>query len=69
MLGIMAQQHMFITTTNDANMAVLDPEGTPLTPISAEKGRWEVLIPRTGDYTVVIAGEGEVIVTIFIPPL
>lgn len=39
-----------------------------LVPISAGNGQWEVIIPQTGDYLLVIGGEGEVIVTIFIPP-
>jgi hypothetical protein len=68
-LGVQEGQRMSITISSDATITILDTEGNPLAPISASQGLYKVLIPQTGDYTVVLAGEGKVTVSIDIPPL
>lgn len=68
-LRIKESQHMIITFTDNAKIAVMDQGNNILAPISAEKRQLEMLIPRTGDYSVVVAGEGTIAVKIYIPPL
>lgn len=68
-LRVQAGQEMFITLNRPANVVVLNPNGTRLPPSSSTiNNQWQVVIPQTGDYTVVIGGEGETIITFFIPP-
>lgn len=71
-LRILAGQVLYISVLSEkeVSVAVLGPEGTAL-PVTrtGRPGGWSVDIPRTGDYTLVLQGEGEAKVTVYIPPL
>ena len=66
-------QQMIITAFSELyrpSVLVFGPSGSPMT-LSRLEGmivHWVVDIPQTGDYTVVLLGEGETWVTIDIPP-
>lgn len=69
-LGIGAGQRMWVTATSGAvGFWVLDPDGLTLSPITPRTTRGgEFAIPRTGDHTLVLDGEGPVQVVVEIPP-
>jgi len=71
-LRILAGQVLYISVLSEkeVSVAVLGPEGAAL-PVTktGRPGSWSVDIPRTGDYTLVLRGEGEAEVTVYIPPL
>lgn len=60
---------MYITATNNVRILVLDTQNNRMTPTVVDVGQWVITIPQTGDYTVVLYGEGQTQVTIYIPPL
>ncbi len=69
-LRLLAGQRMFLTAPlGDVSFHVLDPERkrlTPITPRTTRSGAWA--IPRTGDYTIVLEGNGSVQLVIDVPP-
>lgn len=68
-LRIMAGQQMHITIPNPVRLLVLDTQNNAMATELVGDGHWVVNIPYTGDYTVVLYGEGQTYVTIYIPPL
>lgn len=68
-LQILAQQRMSITTGSNVTIRVLDANNKIVPPTSSSPGLWQGTIPQTGDYTIVLVGQGFVTVTIEIPPL
>ena len=68
-LQILASQKMMISTSGNATIEVLDAQNQLLTPTSAEANLWQGTIPETGDYMIVLDGDGLITVTINIPPL
>lgn len=70
LLGIGAGQRLWVTTPlGDVGFWVLDPGGKTLSPIVPQTARSaEYAIPRTGDYILVLNGEGPVQVVVDIPP-
>lgn len=68
-LGIAAGQRLWVTaTTGDAGFWLLDPDGKSLSPLNRTTRVGEFAIPRTGNYTLVLDGEGPVQVVVEIPP-
>ena len=69
-MGIGAGQRLWVTAPlGDMGFWVLDPSGKTLSPIVPQTARSaEYAIPRTGDYTLVLNGEGPVQVVVDIPP-
>jgi len=68
-LGIGAGQRLWVTATlGDVDFWVLDPDGKTLSPINRTTRVGEYAIPRTGDYTLVLDGEGAAQVIVEIPP-
>lgn len=68
-LGIGAGQRLWVTATlGDVGFWLLDPEGKTLSPLSRTTRVGEFAIPRTGDYTLVLDGDGAVQVVVEIPP-
>lgn len=67
-LRILAGQTMSITTGSNVTVTVLDAGNNPLQPSLSSPGKWQGAIPQTGDYIVVLLGQGLVTVTIEIPP-
>ena len=68
-LGIGAGQQLWVTAPlGDLSFWVLDAEGKTLSPISRTTRVGEYAIPRTGDYTLVLDGNGPVQVVVEIPP-
>lgn len=68
-LNITAGQQMYITIPNQVRLLVLDTRDNIMETNWVDTGHWIVTIPQTGDYTVVLYGEGQTFVTIYIPPL
>jgi hypothetical protein len=68
-LTILAQQHMDITANGDVTIVVLDRQNKPIVPTSAQPGQWGGVMPQTGDYTIVLQGNGAFDISISIPPL
>jgi hypothetical protein len=67
-LRILAQQTMSITTGSNVTVTVLDARNDPLQPSASSPGQWQGTLPQTGDYIIVLLGQGLVTVTIEIPP-
>jgi len=69
-MGVGAGQRLWVTApVGDMGFWVLDPGGKTLSPIVPQTARSaEYAIPRTGDYTLVVNGEGPVQVVVDIPP-
>ena len=67
-LTILAQQQMTVTANGDATIVVLDPQNRPVVPVSARLGQWVGVMPQTGDYAIVLQGDGAFTVSINIPP-
>lgn len=67
-LNIQARQNMSITTGSTVTIKVLDARNNILQPTASSPGVWQGTIPQTGDYTIVLVGQGFVTVTIEIPP-
>ena len=68
-LTVLAQQQMTITASGDVTIVVLDPQNKAVVPVSARQGQWVGAMPQTGDYTIVLQGDGAFDVSISIPPL
>lgn len=68
-LNITAGQQMYITIPNQVRLLMLDTWDNKMETNWVDTGHWIVTIPQTGDYTVVLYGEGQTFVTIYIPPL
>ena len=68
-LTILAQQQMTVTASGDVTIVVLDPQNKAVVPASARQGQWVGAMPQTGDYTIVLQGDGAFSVSISIPPL
>ena len=68
-LGIGAGQRLWVTAAlGDVGFWLLDPNGKTLSPLSRTTRVGEFGIPRTGDYTLVLDGDGPVQVVVEIPP-
>jgi hypothetical protein len=67
-LRILAQQTMSITTGSNVTITVLTGDNNFLQPSVSSPGLWQGTLPQTGDYTIVLLGQGLVTVTIEIPP-
>ena len=63
-----AQQSLYITKSGDANVEVFDPMGNILATPTTQPGPWGVTATRSGNYTLVLYGQGLVTLSIFIPP-
>lgn len=69
LLGIGAGQRLWVTATlGDVGFWLLDPEGKTLSPLNRTSRVGEYAIPRTGNYTLVLDGEGPVQIVVEIPP-
>ncbi len=68
-LGISAQQRLYVSTQGNVTVAVLDPQDNTLPPVIPLAGQWQFAIPQTGDYMLVLLGAGRVSISINIPPL
>jgi hypothetical protein len=64
---IAAQQSLYITKGGDANVEVLDPLGNGLATPTSQAGPWGAVATRSGNYTLVLYGQGPVTVSIYIP--
>ncbi len=60
----LAKQNMMITATNNATVIVLDAQDNRQSPGSEQPGRWQGALSQTGDYTVVLFGQGAVSMTV-----
>ncbi len=67
-LRIFAQQRMEITVPATIGVAVLDPNDNAIARSAPTEGKVSVLIPATGDYTVVFFGQGSATANISLPP-
>jgi len=67
-LRIAVGQTLYITFTGDASAGVLGPGDVQLADMAPGPGPRAVGIPRTGSYTVVLAGQGNVSLSVYIPP-
>lgn len=68
-LTILAQQHMDVTANGNVTITVFDRQNRPVAPTSVQPGQWAGMMPQTGDYTIVLQGDGVFDVSINIPPL
>jgi hypothetical protein len=68
-LGLASQQVLYVTQSGNASVQVLDPYDNVLAGTTTQPGPWGVGIPQTGDYTVVLFGQGLVAITFHVPPL
>jgi photosystem II stability/assembly factor-like uncharacterized protein len=68
LLMITAGQNLTIETKAMLNVAVLDPQNDPLSLESPQTDEWETSIPETGDYIIVVFGQGPASITMKIPP-
>ena len=60
---------MDITANGDVTIVVFDRQNKPVVPTSAQLGQWAGVMPQTGDYTIVLQGNGAFDISIDIPPL
>jgi len=70
-LRVMAGQRIYVSALgeHEITVVVMGPGSVPLPTIRGGRpGQWYADVLTTGDYTVVLSGEGEAYVTIFIPP-
>lgn len=68
-LWVAAGQMMYITKTGYASVQVLDPREIELVGPSTPAGPWGVQMTMTGDFMLVLSGQGVVTLSIYIPPL
>lgn len=68
-LRTVAGQHLFVTSTNVTHFVVRDPDQVEVTPFSISTGQMVFPLPKSGDYTLIIAGSGRATITIDVPPL
>lgn len=68
-LGLAATQVLYVLQSSNASVQVFDPQGIPLAAPTTQAGPWGVAIHQTGDYTVVLLGQGNVSVSLYVPPL
>jgi hypothetical protein len=68
-LGISAGQTIFITKSGNASVQVLDPGGNVVGAPTTQVGPWGVGATQSGDYTLVLNGQGYVTVSIYVPPV
>ena len=69
LLRISKYQHVHVSATNALNISVYDDDNIKLSPIKSSDNHIEVVIPETGDYTLLLTGKGDNDVKIVIPPL
>jgi len=70
-LRVMGGQRLYVSALGESEVmvAVFGPGDVPIPTVRAGRpGLWFADIPTTGDYTIVLSGEGEVSVTVYIPP-
>ena len=68
-LRTLAGQSLFVTSSNLIRFAVLDPDNFELPAFPTSSGQLLFRLPKTGDYTLIIAGEGSATIAIDVPPL
>ena len=56
-------QHLQVAVKGEATITLLTHEDQTVTPTSASLGKWSFQLPESGDYVVVILGEGVVQLT------
>jgi hypothetical protein len=67
-LQVLAQQTMTLTTSRNVTIQVFDAQGNPVKATTSSAGQWQGTIPQTGDYIIVLRGQGFINVSIDIPP-
>ncbi len=67
-LQILTQQKMTITSSPNVTIEVFNAENKLVAATTSGPGTWEGIIPQTGDYVIVLHGDGFITVTIAIPP-
>ncbi len=67
-LQVLAQQKMTITSSTNVTIEVFDTNNKLVGATTAAPGQWVGTIPQTGDYLIVLHGDGFITVTIAIPP-
>lgn len=68
-LGIMAGQQFNVKTEGNVTAVVLGVDSNPLRPAHIEYGLSQYAIPVTGDYTMILSGQGPSGITLVIPAL
>ena len=68
-LGISAQQQLYVSTQGNVTVALLDPNDNALQPLMPLAAQWQFAIPQTGDYTLVLMGSGTAWISTNIPAL
>lgn len=68
LLQIQARQQMTVTTTTNVTITVLAAQDKPVTPTTAQPGQWAGTVPASGQYRLVLLGEGPAMITVNIPP-
>lgn len=68
-LGLAANQVLYVLQSSNARIQVFDPQDSPLAAATTQAGPWGVAIHQTGDYTLVLVGQGSVSVSLYVPPL
>lgn len=68
-LGLAANQVLYVLQSSTASIQVFGPQGIPLAAATTQAGPWGVAIHQTGDYTLVLLGQGNVSVSLYVPPL
>lgn len=66
-LQVLAQQKMTITSSTNVSIEVFNTDDKLVGATTAAPGQWLGTIPQTGDYIIVLHGDGFVTVTIAIP--
>jgi hypothetical protein len=67
--SLTTKQQLFLSPYGNVTVALLDPQGKVVTPMTPSIGSWQFGIPQTGDYTMVLLGSGSALISINIPPL
>ncbi len=67
-LGVSAQQALFVLKSGDASVQVFGPLGDQLIAPNTQPGPYTVYAAQTGDYTIVLSGQGAVTLTVAVPP-
>lgn len=66
-LGISAQQSLYLTKTGNANVEAFDPIGNIFVTPATDAGPRGAAAARSGDYTLILYGQGPVTVSIYVP--
>lgn len=66
-LAVSSHQSIYVTKTGNATAEMLDTQNSILGAATSQPGPWGVTAAQSGDYTLVLDGQGSVTVSLYIP--